>query len=132
MGISFTDDLDAVLPGLTATGLPQTDVCGAGSQIDGTSTITLTGGILGPGEICVFMVTLNIPGGATSGNHTNLTSVLGAMVGGSTVVGDSGSEAFAILQINQQPAIPALDPRGMMALAVLMALIGCWLLRARQ
>jgi len=131
-GIVFTDDLDAVLPGLTAIGLPQADVCGVGSQIDGTSVLTLTGGSLGPAEQCVFAVTLQIPGGATDGGYANLTSVLDAAVGGTPVSGDTGSEAFAVLQINQEPAIPVLDPRGILALTILMAMIGVWILKTRR
>ena len=37
--LSFTDNLDSVIPGLVATGLPLNDVCGAGSTISGTSTL---------------------------------------------------------------------------------------------
>ena len=131
-GIEFTDDLDSVLSGLTAIGLPEPDVCGIGSQIAGTSLLSLTGGILGPGETCAFAVTLQIPGGTPTGSYTNVTSVLGALVGGTPVLGDSGSEAFAVLQIGQEPAIPVLDPRGVIALTALMALIGVWVLRTRQ
>ncbi len=47
-GITFTDDLDAVITGLVAVGLPASDVCGAGSTLSGTSLITLTGGNLPP------------------------------------------------------------------------------------
>ncbi len=35
--ITFTDDLDAALSGLVATGLPITDVCGSGSGVSGSS-----------------------------------------------------------------------------------------------
>jgi len=74
--IRFADDLDRVLSGLAAVGLPATDVCGEGSQISGTSQLTLTGGVLGPGESCSFDVTVLVPGGAPGGSFVNLTSDL--------------------------------------------------------
>jgi hypothetical protein len=84
-GIAFTDDLDAMLSGLTATGLPASDICGPGSQISGTSSLSFTGGILGPGETCTFNVTLQVPASASSGPHTNTTSGVTATVAGTPV-----------------------------------------------
>jgi uncharacterized repeat protein (TIGR01451 family) len=72
--ISFTDDLDAALAGLAATGLPAADVCGVGSLLSGTSVLSLTGGNLGASGSCTFSVTLQVPAGATSGDHVNTTS----------------------------------------------------------
>ncbi|CAM2065570.1 IPTL-CTERM sorting domain-containing protein [Sulfidibacter corallicola] len=80
-GLTFTDNLDATLSGLVATGLPLTDVCGTGSTLSGTSTLTLSDGILGPTESCTFTVTLQVPGAATPGTYPNTTSAL---------TGDSG------------------------------------------
>jgi len=37
--IAFTDDLDAALTGLMATGLPVNDVCGSGSSLSGTGNL---------------------------------------------------------------------------------------------
>ncbi len=132
-GISFTDDLDAVLPGLTAVGLPTSDVCGVGSLLDGTSVVALSGGSLAPGASCNFSATLQIPGNTVPGSYTNTTSVLSATVAGTPVAGDAGSEASDDLQVNQVPdAIPALGLRGILALTVLMALIGVGVLRVRR
>ena len=72
--IQFTDDLDAVLSGLTAIGLPANNVCGAGSQISGTSLLTFTGGSLALGASCTFSVTLQVPVSAPAGSFTNTTS----------------------------------------------------------
>ncbi len=44
--LAFTDDLDACLSGLVATNTPLNDICGSGSQLTGTSVLTLTGGNL--------------------------------------------------------------------------------------
>ena len=80
-GLSFTDDLGAALPGLVATGLPATNVCGPGSSISGTSTLTFTGGNLAAGASCTFDVTVQVPAGAQSGDYLNTTSTLGGTVG---------------------------------------------------
>lgn len=81
-GVNFTDDLNAALAGLTATGLPQTDVCGTGSSISGTSTISLTGGNLAGGASCTIDVTVQVPGAAATGAHVNTTSDLRDGTGG--------------------------------------------------
>jgi len=44
--VAFINDLDATLGGLVALGLPMNDVCGAGSTISGTDSISLTGATL--------------------------------------------------------------------------------------
>ncbi len=86
--IVFSDDLDAVLNGLVAVGLPQNNVCGSGSQISGTDTLNFTGGSLIPGEICTFSVQLQIPSGELlPGNHPNSTSNVTADVLGLAVTG---------------------------------------------
>jgi uncharacterized repeat protein (TIGR01451 family) len=96
-GITFTDDLDAALSGLVATGLPASDVCGAGSQVSGTGLLTLTGGTLAPGGSCTFSVTLQVPAGAPAGSvATNVTGDVSGTVGG---VGTTGNAATAQLAI---------------------------------
>ncbi|HVS64632.1 MAG TPA: hypothetical protein VMT85_14140 [Thermoanaerobaculia bacterium] len=95
-GIAFTDDLDAALTGLAATGLPQNDVCGAGSQVSGTSTISLTGGSLAGGESCTFGVTLQVPAGATPGTYPNTTSTVTGDVAGVPTVGSPGTDDLVI------------------------------------
>jgi hypothetical protein len=74
--LRFTDDLDAVIPGLTAIGLPADDVCGEGSSLDGTSFLTLSDASLLPGGSCTFSVTLQVPGSASGGTYLNTTSEL--------------------------------------------------------
>lgn len=74
--LSFGDDLSAVLTGLVATGTPLTDVCGVGSQLSGTSYLTLLGGNLLPGGSCTFSVPLAVPASATPGVYLNTTTVL--------------------------------------------------------
>lgn len=73
-GLSFSDDLDAVIPGLGAVDVPGADACGAGSEFTGTSVLTLEGGSLPPGGSCTFMVTLQVP--ETPGTFTNSTTGL--------------------------------------------------------
>ncbi len=85
--ISFTDDLDAMLTGAVATGLPISNVCGTGSTISGTSLLTLSGGSLVSRTDCTFTVTVQIPGSAATGDYDNVTSAVTASVGGGPVVG---------------------------------------------
>ncbi|MEO1085667.1 MAG: hypothetical protein AAFY88_15615, partial [Acidobacteriota bacterium] len=100
--VSFTDDLDATLTGLVATGLPLSDVCGAGSTLSGTSTLLLSGGTLPSGGSCTFSVTLSVPAGVTAGGYPNVTSPITAMIGGSPAGGDPARET---LFVNDAPSI---------------------------
>ena len=76
--IGFTDDLDAVISGLVATGLPQSDVCGTGSQLAGGSFLTLIAGTLLPMGSCTIPVTLQLPGVVAIGEYLNQSSELSA------------------------------------------------------
>jgi uncharacterized repeat protein (TIGR01451 family) len=94
--ISFTDDLDATLSGLTAVGLPMANPCGAGSQLTGTGLLTLTGASLSPGSSCTFSVTLQVPAGAASGTYPNTTSTMTMTVGGAPVVENPASDDLIV------------------------------------
>ncbi len=78
IGMSFSDDLDAVIPGLVANGLPQNDVCGAGSVLAGSALLTLNGASLAPEASCTIDVTLQVPAGAAAGTYLNTSSALNA------------------------------------------------------
>lgn len=94
--ISFSDDLNAALNGLVATGLPLNNVCGNGSVLSGSSTLSFTGGTLAPGQSCVFSVTLSVPGNALPGTYNNTTSALSATVSGLSVTGSSAENDLQI------------------------------------
>lgn len=94
--IAFDDDLDAVLGGLVALGLPANDVCGPGSQISGTGVLVMTGGTLAPGESCTFPVTLQVPAGALPGSYANTTSGVSATVDGVTTIGNFAADQLAV------------------------------------
>jgi hypothetical protein len=96
-GIGFTDDLSAVVSGLSATGLPANNVCGAGSQLTGTTLLTLTGGNLAAGASCTFSVTLQLSGAATAGDYTNTTSGATGSIGGLAVTGETASDDFQVI-----------------------------------
>jgi acyl dehydratase len=110
--ITFADDLDATLSGLAAVGLPMNDICGAGSQISGTTSLTFTGGSLAPGDSCTFSVTLQVPGTAPSGSHTNTTSGIAATVSGITAIENPASDDLMIAglvltkEFVDDPALP--------------------------
>ena len=74
--LSFTDDMEAVISGLISTSGTQNDVCGAGSQISGTSTLSFTGGQLAPGETCTFSVELQLPTPLLPGTNLSVSSSL--------------------------------------------------------
>ncbi len=115
--LAFSDDLDAALSGLVATGLPQSDVCGTGSTLSGTSTISLSGGNIADGATCTFSVTLQTPTG-TSGDFVSSTSELtGNQDGGSGAVAiDTGAIASDTLTlINQVPQVVQSGPAGPVA-----------------
>ncbi len=95
-GITFTDDLGAVLSGLVATGLPLSDVCGVGSQISGTSLLTLTGGNLAPNASCTFDVTVQVPAATAPGTYVNTTSNLTASVSGLPAVADPATAPLSV------------------------------------
>ena len=94
--ISFTDDLNAVIPGLAAIGLPINDVCGLGSQINGTTNLSFTGGTMSPGDVCTFSVPVQVPAGTLPGTYTNTTSGLSATVGGQTGTNDAATDDLLI------------------------------------
>ena len=83
-GLAFTDDLDAVVPGLAAVGLPASDICGTGSAISGTIFLTFTGGSLPVGGSCTFSLTLQVPFDATPGVFPNITSDLTGTITGAS------------------------------------------------
>lgn len=111
-GITFTDDLDAALSALAAIGLPLNNICGAGSQISGTTTLSFTGGSLAPGASCTFSVTLQTPGGALPGQYTNTTSNVTATVLGLATSAGSASADLTIAGLSlaksftDDPAVP--------------------------
>lgn len=98
-GITFADDLDATLTGLVATGLPLANPCGAGSQLSGTSLLTLTGGNLSPEGSCSFDVTLQVPSAATPGAYLNTTSDISATVAGSPAVFPPATDSLVVQPI---------------------------------
>ena len=96
-GLSFIDDLSAVITGLEATGLPLNNMCGTGSTITGTSSLSMTGGELPSGGMCTINVPLPVPATATVGTFPNTSSDLSA--GGIKVSGP----ATASLTIEPAP-----------------------------
>ena len=83
--IAFTDNLDDVIPGMVALGLPRSNICGGGSFVRGTSVIDFGGGTLRPGETCIFTVPVRVPVEAPLGTVTNVTSPVSANLGGLAV-----------------------------------------------
>ncbi len=85
------------LAGLVAVGLPLDDVCGAGSQIAGTSVLSFTGGILAAGTSCTFVVTLQLPADALPGTYSNVTSDVTAIVDGLSISGPPATDDLEVI-----------------------------------
>lgn len=98
--IAFSDDLSGVISGLSATGLPANDVCGTGSVLSGTTTLTLSGGTLGAGESCTFGVSLAVPADAPPGLHRNQTSSVTADVEGVSTVTPAASADLLVAGVS--------------------------------
>ena len=94
--LAFSDDLDAFLSGAVASGTPQADVCGTGSELTGTSVLSLSDGTLAPGESCSFTVTVALPGGTSPGMYVNETSALTARVGVTDVTLPSATDGLQV------------------------------------
>jgi len=94
--ITFSDDLDAALSGLTASSLPPAGFCGPGSTISGTSLLTMSGGTLPAGGSCTFSVTLQVPAGASPGTYPNTTSSVSGTVGGTPMIWDTATDDLTI------------------------------------
>ena len=124
--ISFTDDLDAVVPGMVAVGLPATDVCGAGSLLSGTSLLTLTGGNLGPAGSCTFAIDVAIPSSTTPGIYVNTTSDLFEL---GLPAGEPATADLEVQAAAATAAIPVTSPIGTLVLIALIALAAIWRLR---
>ncbi|HKL51539.1 MAG TPA: hypothetical protein VJ908_10250, partial [Wenzhouxiangellaceae bacterium] len=99
-GLTFSDDLEAFVPGMTAGNTPIADACGGGSLVDGISTVTLTGGTIAAGGSCTIQVVLNVPTGTLPGDFTNTTS---ALTGAAGSVQTDAASASAVLGVQPLP-----------------------------
>ena len=97
--IGFTDDLDAVLSGLSVNTLPAPGFCGAGSTLIGTSSLTMATGSLAPLTSCTFSVVLDVPNDAMAGPHLNTTSSLFATTGMTIHEGESASDVLDVIGV---------------------------------
>ncbi|NND32084.1 MAG: hypothetical protein HKN76_05785, partial [Saprospiraceae bacterium] len=109
--ITFTDDLDAALSGLTATGLPS-GICNGGS-ISGNGVLTYSGGQLGPGETCSFVVNLQVPAGAAIDGYTSSTDAVSYELDGESIAGNVATDILYVqtppllsMQFTGDPVVP--------------------------
>ncbi|PCJ07301.1 MAG: hypothetical protein COB16_11480 [Rhodobacteraceae bacterium] len=94
--IAFTDDLDAMLSGAVATGLP---VSACGGTLSGTTILDLSGGSLAAGGSCTFDVTVQVPGAATAGSYTNTTSNFSGILTGLAVSGAAATDSLQLVSV---------------------------------
>jgi len=99
-GITFSNDLEATLTGLTANLPVMPDPpCGVGSSLTGSvgnSLLTLTGGTLTAGETCTFSITANVPAATTIANYPNTTSIVTATVSGISTTSAAATDTLNI------------------------------------
>lgn len=96
--ISFTQDLQTIIPGATVVTGPQNDICGPGSALSGTDSLTFTGGSIDePEGVCQFSVDVSIPSDAPPGNYVSTTSDLSSTVNAQAVTSASASTEFSVL-----------------------------------
>lgn len=103
--LQFDDNLEAFLPGTTASPGVQNNVCGSGSTLTANDTgsgvvLEFRGGQLpaanGTVPICTFSVTLQLPPAIDPGSYENLTTAIsGNLVGGTAPLFVEGNFAEA-------------------------------------
>ena len=97
--IFFTDDLENVLSGLAAEGLPLNDMCGDGSSLafdDFTGVLTFSGGSLDAEASCEFTVGLPIPADTSPVTLINTTSEVAGEIMGLPVIGSLASDEIRV------------------------------------
>ncbi len=125
--IQFTDDLEATLAGLVATGLPIGACGGTVSTPDGGSTIVFTDGNLAAagaaGDSCTFSVTLSVPPDVLLGTTvTNTTSQVTGTLGGGEKLGVTGGPAIDELLIDKAQLLTLTAPEMTVLIAGMRAL----------
>lgn len=95
-GISFTQNLDASLTGLVAQTAGLANVCGSGSSLSGSGSLSLAGGALAAGEECRFSVPLDIPAAAVAGTYDLQSSNLSAQVNSLAELVDASKTVLSV------------------------------------
>ncbi len=96
-GIAFTDNLDAALSGLVATGLPVAGCSGTVTSSDSGMTIDFADGGLKPSETCFFDIAVSVPVVPIGTIGSNTTSgVTGLTLGELSVVGDPATDELRV------------------------------------
>ena len=101
--IAFTDDLGAALTDLASITGPQSDICGTGSSLSGTTELTFADGVLPPSGTCSFSVFVEVPAGADPNLYSNETSIITSRLDAAPVadlrhyLGDTASADLIVL-----------------------------------
>ncbi|MCR9287925.1 T9SS type A sorting domain-containing protein [Saprospiraceae bacterium] len=94
-GVTFTDDLNAALAGLTFSTL-NSNSCGGSVMGVGTTTVSLSGGTIAAQGACTINITCTVPGAATPGTYTNTTGTVSGTVDGSMINGNEASNDLVV------------------------------------
>lgn len=96
--VSFSDDFDAALSGLTLDTVTL-DTCGGSTTGAGTSQLDVTGVSLAAAASCSIHVSLAVPGAAVAGDYPGDTSAVTGTIAGLTVTGDPAGAELNVLQL---------------------------------
>ncbi len=102
--LEFSNDLDAVLSGLVATGGTGSNICGSGSSLSGTSFLAFSGGTIDPSASCSFDVSVQVPASPADGSYTNTTSDL---LSNGLTMASAASDTFTVDATD--PTLSAID-----------------------
>ena len=114
-GVGFSDPLPSGLSAVDGTSA----ACGGTLTISGGNLLTFSGGALAAGTTCTITVTVT---GASAGTQNNTTSPVTAS--GPMPLSGSGSNTATLTVGAAAVDIPTLDPRMLLVLAALLALVG--------
>ena len=94
--IAFSDNLDAALTGLVATGATSNTCGGMATSMFPTGLFSYAGGGLAGGASCTITLTLTVPGMASPDTFTNTTSGVTGTILTLDVTGDPGSDDLRV------------------------------------
>ena len=106
--VAFSLDLDSVIPGAVAVGLPLADPCGAGSELSGSSVVALSAAELF--ESCTFTFQVQLPSDASEGVVNLSTTNTTGSVDGVATTGTAGQASLTLLSMELDHAFNGGDP----------------------
>ena len=95
--IAFSDDLDATLSGLEATGAVSNDCGGMASSAFPTGLFEYEGGSLAPEGTCTVVIDVAVPSDAPAGSYPNSAGPVTGDIDGSPVTGNTAGDLLFVI-----------------------------------